>query len=241
MRRGDCGQRKVSRAPSLEQREGAALLQRGENKQFRLRDRRSFNLPSTKGGAAEGDGGSRCALPTKHNRFTKQHPQTSEAKSLLSSSVPLLRQMTGRNRHLSEKAGGGNAADLLSLAQMVAVRKISCALKRRICPTGNMTFRGSTRRLFVAASTRRQNTPPWGTARWESRTYTSTSKSARDRFESAGEAFIGGPLPGNECFTPLNSPCEFNAGPFGRFFPPFLFEKRKAGAGRGLSGKGEKR
>ena len=201
MRRGDCGQRKVSKAPSLEQREGAALLQRGENKQFRLRDRRSFNLPSTKGGAAEGDGGSRCALPTKHNRFTKQHPQTSEAKSLLSSSVPLLRQMTGRNRHLSEKAGGGNAADLLSLAQMVAVRKISCALKRRICPTGNMTFRGSTRRLFVAASTRRQNTPPWGTARWESRTYTSTSSGSRGA-----------------------SPC--------RFFPPFLFEKRKAGAGR---------
>ena len=195
MRRGDCGQRKVSREGKISSSAcGIDVL--------------STSLGGR--GVARSAGGSRCALPTKHNRFTKQHPQTSEAKSLLSSSVPLLRQMTGRNRHLSEKAGGGNAADLLSLAQMVAVRKISCALKRRICPTGNMTFRGSTRRLFVAASTRRQNTPPWGTARWESRTYTSTSSGSRGA-----------------------SPC--------RFFPPFLFEKRKAGAGRGLSGKGENR
>ena len=154
---------------------------------------------------------------------------------LLSFSVPLPIGMTGRNRHSYWQAGGGLCGLSYVLANMDPVRKTYPALKRRICPTANITFGGSTRRLFLAASTRRQNTPPGGTARLERRTYTSTS--ARDRFKSAGEAFIGGPLPGNECFTPLNSPCEFNAGPFGRFFPPFLFEKRKAGAGRGLSGK----
>ena len=91
-------------------------------------------------------------------------------------------------------------------ANMDPVRKTYPALKRRICPTANITFRGSTRRLFVAASTRRLSTPPGGTARVERRTYTSTCSGSRGA-----------------------SPC--------RFFPPFLFEKRKAGAGRGLSGK----
>ena len=53
----------------------------------------------------------RCALPRKHNCFTKQHPQISEANRLLSSSVLLPIGMTGRNRHSYWQVRGGNAAD----------------------------------------------------------------------------------------------------------------------------------
>src|SRR5699024_5894206 len=123
--------------------------------------------------------GSRCALPKKHNFFTKQHPQTSETRMLLSFSVPLPTGMTGRNRHSYWQAGGGLCGLSYVLANMDPVRKTYPALKRRICPAANLTIGGSTRRLFLAASARRRNTLPWGTAGWERRTYTSTLSGSR--------------------------------------------------------------
>ena len=128
--------------------------------------------------------GSRCELPTKHNCFTKQNPQISEASKLPSRSVPLPIGMTGRNRHSYWQGGGGHAADLLLSPTWIRSGRLPRTQETYLSGR-ELNYRGKHQAAF---------------------------------------------------------PCRLNiAIRYARFFPPFLFEKRKAGAGRGLSGKGKNR
>ena len=147
--------------------------------------------------------------------------------NLLSRSVLLLLQMTGRNRHLQKKGlGGKTTACPLRLKWMrwsrFAARRVDVSVRPATKPSG--------------AAPGGFSLPPQKGDRTRFPGGLRAGKGGRMRRycaaavqHSAAEAFIGGPPPGNECFTPLNSPCEFNEAPHGRFFSIFLFDKRNMG------------